>query len=40
MTVDAAGDGGARHVTLTFGATAEGGFYARTSEDPAVFVAP
>ncbi len=39
MTVDA-GDGGTRRVTLTFGAQTEGGFYARASDDPAVFVAP
>jgi len=40
MTVDAPGDGGTGHVTITFGAATDGGFYARTSEGAAVFVVP
>jgi hypothetical protein len=40
MTVGTLGDGGTRRAAITFGAAAEGGFYARTSEDASVFVAP
>jgi hypothetical protein len=35
-----AADAAPRHVGVIFGAAGEGGFYARTLEDPAVFVAP
>jgi hypothetical protein len=40
MTVGAPGDGGMRRATITFGAATEGGFYARTSDDAAVFEVP
>jgi hypothetical protein len=43
LTLDAtaspAADGGARRVAITFGAAGDGGFYARTLDGPAVFVA-
>ncbi|MDP9002027.1 MAG: DUF4340 domain-containing protein [Myxococcota bacterium] len=37
---DPAIDGGARRVSVLFGANGDGGVYARAREDPAVFVAP
>lgn len=37
---DRAIDGGARRVSVLFGANGDGGVYARAREDPAVFVAP
>ena len=41
LGLESAGDAGpARRATLLFGADADGGTYARTQDDPAVFVAP
>jgi hypothetical protein len=41
VTLEASGvDAGPRRVVLTLGGPGEGGFYARTKDDPAVFVAP
>jgi hypothetical protein len=40
VTLASTGDAAPRRIALTLGAAAEGGFYARTKDDPAVFVAP
>jgi hypothetical protein len=40
MTVTGPGDSGVRSAAITFGGPAGDGFYARASDDPAVFVAP
>jgi hypothetical protein len=40
VTLAAAAPGPARRQTMTFGAPSEGGYYARTGEEPSVFVAP
>ncbi len=40
MTVTGPGDSGVRSAAVTFGGPAGDGFYARASDDPAVFVAP
>ena len=40
LTVTGPGDSGVRSAAITFGGPAGDGFYARASDDPAVFVAP
>lgn len=40
MKLAGPGDSGVRHASVTFGGPSGDGFYARTSDDPAVFVAP